>query len=278
MTTFWPDRSVDRPPSAASVDRPLRPVTMNASFGPATLIRDRMKMTSRSTSSDAAADGDEQGESWEFLLPGGRASGLLDDDAGVAGRLDDEDLGAQRHGWSARALSLTGWPPMRMRTSPYPSAGIGVTTTPSVPTRSARVGVASVRMSAPPGSAGIANQPVGTAASTPPATAADDHARGTRTEQLAGDRAAPNPNAPTKPAIAWTENGPSTSGWPKWSSGAEQGEREHADAGPADEQKDDVPVATACTVSTPRNAERPTETRKCLIDPGRRGVAFTRRW
>ena len=37
MTTFWPDMSVDRLPSADSMARPLRPVTMNAWLGPATL-------------------------------------------------------------------------------------------------------------------------------------------------------------------------------------------------------------------------------------------------
>ena len=42
MTTFWPDRSVAMTPSAPSTERPLRPVTMNASLGPATLIRLRM--------------------------------------------------------------------------------------------------------------------------------------------------------------------------------------------------------------------------------------------
>ena len=40
MTTFWPDRSVERMPSAVSIVRPLRPVTRNAWLGPATLIRE----------------------------------------------------------------------------------------------------------------------------------------------------------------------------------------------------------------------------------------------
>ena len=48
-TTFWPELSVDRPPSAVWVVRPLRPVTMNASFGPATLIRESTKSTRMST-------------------------------------------------------------------------------------------------------------------------------------------------------------------------------------------------------------------------------------
>ena len=41
MTTFWPDRSVLIDPVSGFVTGlPLRPVTMNASLGPATLIRD----------------------------------------------------------------------------------------------------------------------------------------------------------------------------------------------------------------------------------------------
>src|SRR5262249_33866530 len=48
-------------------------------------------------------------------------------------------------GRSARALSFTGWPPSMTRTSPYPRSVIAVTTTPSRPIRSWRVGVASVR-------------------------------------------------------------------------------------------------------------------------------------
>ena len=40
ITTFWPDRSVEIAPVSGLVTaRPLRPVTMNASFGPATLKR-----------------------------------------------------------------------------------------------------------------------------------------------------------------------------------------------------------------------------------------------
>lgn len=40
MTTFWPERSVEiRPVSGFVTALPLRPVTMNASLGPATLNR-----------------------------------------------------------------------------------------------------------------------------------------------------------------------------------------------------------------------------------------------
>jgi hypothetical protein len=66
MTTFWPDRSVETTPSASSVARPLRPVTMNASLGPATLIRRTKRF--EDDENDAADDGDQH----RSMVPSGR--------------------------------------------------------------------------------------------------------------------------------------------------------------------------------------------------------------
>ena len=63
----------------SAVVRPLRPVTMNASFGPATLIRESTKITRTRTSSDRAADGDEEGHAWGPVFEGRESVGLLDD-------------------------------------------------------------------------------------------------------------------------------------------------------------------------------------------------------
>src|SRR2546421_1183550 len=98
ITTFWPDRSVTVLPSAARIARPLRPVTMNASLGPATLIRDRMNMAMNSTSRTAPTIAMIRGD----IVPSSLVQKSLDtrsghdQNAGRAGYLDHEDPGTER--------------------------------------------------------------------------------------------------------------------------------------------------------------------------------------
>ena len=99
MTTFWPDRSVAIEPSAPSTDRPLRPVTMNASLGPATLIRERTNMAIRRTRRTAPMIAMSRGV---MILPSGDDARAARDRAASrpgrwsAGYRDHEDLGTER--------------------------------------------------------------------------------------------------------------------------------------------------------------------------------------
>src|SRR5215217_7409870 len=97
MTTFCPDMSVTVVPSAARIARPLRPVTMNASLGPATLIRESTNIAMNSTRSTAPTIAMISGVMLP-LLSGTCPASLdtrmrLDQHAGRARYLDHEDVG-----------------------------------------------------------------------------------------------------------------------------------------------------------------------------------------
>ena len=118
---------------------------------------------------------------------------------------------------------------------------IGVTTTPSAPTRSSRVGVASVRMSRAARPSRAASHAVGTAASTPP-TAAPAIMPGVRAPSSSFTMAPPKPNAPSEAGDRLQGDRPVDVGVPEVQEfAAEQGERQHPDARPADDQKDERP-------------------------------------
>src|SRR3954471_13583042 len=89
ITTFWPDRSVELRPSAERVVRPLRPVTMNASFDFATLIRDSTNITSRKTSRTAPPIANNKSIS--------RPPTTSLDDSGHTRSLDHHGAGVARH-------------------------------------------------------------------------------------------------------------------------------------------------------------------------------------
>ena len=101
----------------SATDWPLRPVTMNASLGPATLIRDQDEQDEEEDEQDGAADGDEQDRiMMSFLFYEGGVSStttLVELVASIT-----KIRVPSGTGWSARALSFTGCPPREIRTSP----------------------------------------------------------------------------------------------------------------------------------------------------------------
>ena len=83
MTIFWPDRSVDTTPVSGLVTgRPLRPVMMNASLGPATLMR---VMTARTASRTRAAAAARAIRAVVMAVPLGEGPGQGSREVGSAG-------------------------------------------------------------------------------------------------------------------------------------------------------------------------------------------------
>ena len=107
-------------PSADRTDLLLRPVTMNASFGPATLMRDMMNMVISRTSSTIPPIAMSKGS---IAAPQAGGAGSA---PGVGSTRTLVGLGTsitktevpRVSGWSARALNFIGWPATLSRTSP----------------------------------------------------------------------------------------------------------------------------------------------------------------
>ena len=240
MTTFWPDMSVDTAAVGGCVARPLRPVTMNASLGPATLIRERTNMTSSRTRRTAP--------------PMAMSRGM-----GVPSLRERGSVGLDHARWSSLGACTTkicapsgmrlvgpGVELDRLAGDAYPHLAVAAgrdrgdhhaeRADQVVPGRGWR----RCACSAPPGSAG------------PPATRwAPRRARRRPTAPRSSRRtppsssltmAAPKPNAPRKPGDRLDGDRTVDAGMTEVQQfPAEQGQGQHADARPTDDQKDERP-------------------------------------